>query len=84
MEKDVALKMFGCDPEMFLDSLKNGASYKLSGAYMTVAGLMSDAQEEMAMGCNERARQSLNLAKMVLFEIMDGKLVGMVARDLAA
>lgn len=84
MEKDVALKMFGCDPDIYLDSVKNSASYKISGASMIVAGLMSDAQEEIASGMDERARQTLNLAKMILFEIMDGKLVGVIPRDIAA
>ena len=51
---------------------------------MVVAGLMSDAQEEIASGMDERARQTLNLAKMILFEIMDGKLVGVVPRFEAA
>jgi len=47
---------------------------------MVVAGLMSDAQEEMAMGAVERARQTLNRAKLILGEIMDGNLVANVAR----
>jgi hypothetical protein len=84
MEKDVALKMFGCDPDTYLDSVKNSATYQLSGASMVVAGLMSDAQEEIASGMDERARQTLNLAKMILFEIMDGKLLGVVPRFEAA
>ena len=53
---------------------------QLSGANMVVAGLMSDAQEEMAMGAVERARQTLNRAKLILGEIMDGNLVANVAR----
>ena len=84
MEKDIALKMFGCDPDIYLDSVKSSATYQLSGASMVVAGLMSDAQEEIASGMDERARQTLNLAKMILFEIMDGKLVGVVPRFEAA
>jgi hypothetical protein len=43
---------------------------------MVVAGLMSDAQELMAFGDTERARQTLNVAKTILFNIMDGELVG--------
>jgi len=52
----------------------------LSGANMVVAGLMSDAQEEMSMGAVERARQTLNRAKFILGEIMDGNLVADVPR----
>jgi hypothetical protein len=35
---------------------------------------MSDAQEQMAFGDVEGARQSLNRAKGVLFAIMNGEL----------
>jgi hypothetical protein len=41
---------------------------------MVVAGLMSDAQEQMAFGDTEGARQTLNRAKGVLFAVMDGTL----------
>jgi hypothetical protein len=43
---------------------------------MVVAGLMSDAQELMSFGDTERARQTLNIAKTIMFKIMDGELVG--------
>ena len=46
---------------------------------MIVAGLMSDAQELLALGENEQARKTLNCAKAILFKIMDGELVGTVA-----
>jgi hypothetical protein len=39
---------------------------------MVVAGLMSDAQELMAHGDTERARQYLNKAKALLFREMRG------------
>ena len=67
--------MYGCDIEQFVSQIKSSVSYKLGGAGIVVAGLMSDAQEEIAMGANERARQSLNRAKAILFEIMDGKMI---------
>jgi hypothetical protein len=40
---------------------------------------MSDAQELLSVGDNERARQTLNRAKAVLFEIMDGRMIGTVS-----
>jgi len=73
-------EMYGCDIEKFIAQIKSSASYKLGGAGIVVAGLMSDAQEEIAMGANERARQSLNRAKAILFEIMDGKMILEVPR----
>jgi len=73
-------EMYGCDIEQFIAQIRSSASYKLGGAGIVVAGLMSDAQEELAVGANERARQSLNRAKAVLFEIMDGKMILEVPR----
>jgi len=34
---------------------------------MLAASFMSNAQEEIEMGMNERARQTLNCAKFILF-----------------
>jgi hypothetical protein len=41
---------------------------------------MSDAQEQIAFGDAEGARQSLNRAKCLLFKVMEGKLIGTVPR----
>jgi hypothetical protein len=76
----MSVEMFGCDIEVFMASVRDSISYKLSGANMVVAGLMSDAQEEIAAGMDEQARQTLNRAKAVLFEIMEGKLIADVPR----
>ena len=78
MNKEII--MYGCDINEFVASVKDGITYKLSGANMVVAGLMSDAQEMMAHGDTESARQTLNQAKHILFMIMDGELVGTVPR----
>lgn len=72
------VKMFGCDFQAFLDSVTESLTYKFSGGNMIVASLMSDAQEQMAHGDVEGARQTLNRAKGVLFAIMENKLVGTV------
>jgi len=73
-------QMFGCDIEQFMAQIRASASYQLGGAGMVVAGLMSDAQEEIAAGMDEQARQTLNRAKAVLFEIMEGSMVLEVPR----
>ena len=73
-------QMYGCDIEQFMAQIKASISYQLGGAGIVVAGLMSDAQEELQMGANERARQTLNRAKAVLFEIMDGNMILEVPR----
>lgn len=67
-------QMYGCNFQQFLEGVTNSITYKFSGANMIVAGLMSDAQEQMAFGDTEGARQTLNRAKGVLFLVMDGKL----------
>jgi len=74
------ITMYGCDIEAFVTDIKDSITYRLTGANMVVAGLMSDAQEELAHGNAEGARQTLNRAKHILFMIMDGELVGTVAR----
>ena len=68
------IQMYGCNFQNFLESLKDSITYQLTGANMVVAGLMSDAQEQMAFGDTEGARQTLNRAKGVLFAVMEGEL----------
>jgi hypothetical protein len=73
--------MYGfADIDSYIESVKDSITYKFTGGNMVVAGLMSDAQELMAVGDVERARQTLNVAKTVMFEIMNGNLVGTVER----
>jgi hypothetical protein len=77
------IKMFGCNPDNYLASIKNSLSYKFSGAGMCACSVLSDAQELMAMGDVERARQEINLAKLIIMEMMDGNLVLNVERGAA-
>jgi hypothetical protein len=70
------MQCYGCDIEQFVASVTSCITYKFNGANMVIAGLMSDAQEAMAFGDTENARQSLNRAKYLLFKVMDGQLIG--------
>lgn len=72
----VEQSMYGCDIEAFKASIRRSITYRFTGGNMVVAGLMSDAQELMAVGQTETARQYLNRAKAILFDIMDGKMSG--------
>jgi hypothetical protein len=73
-------RMYGvADIDAYVESVKGSFTYKTVGGNMIVAGLMSDAQELLSVGDNERARQTLNRAKAVLFEIMDGRMIGTVS-----
>jgi len=67
-------QMYGYDIDAFVDSVVESITYKVSGVNMVVAGLMSDAQEQMAFGDINGARQSLNKAKALLFRAMESKL----------
>jgi len=66
--------------DAYIASVINSLTYKFTGGNMIVAGLMSDAQEQMAHGDTEGARKTLNVAKTIMFEIMDGNLIGTVER----
>ena len=71
--------MYGVnDINAYIESVKNSITYKFTGANMVVAGLMSDAQEQIAFDDTEGARKTLNIAKAILFQIMDGTLIGTV------
>lgn len=73
------IAIYGCeDMEEFVDSVTDSLTYKFSGINMVVAGLMSDAQEQLAHGDSEGARQTLNRAKHLLFRVMDGELAASV------
>ena len=73
--------MYGfADMDAYIESVKASITYKFTGGNMIVAGLMSDAQEQMAHDDIEGSRQTLNIAKHILFQIMDGNLVGTVER----
>lgn len=67
------MQMYGCDMKSFTQSVENSLTFKMSGIGMIIAGLMSDAQEELYHGDSESARKTLNRAKALLFETMNGK-----------
>jgi hypothetical protein len=75
------INMYGvADIDAYVESVKESITYQFIGANMVVAGLMSDAQELIAGCVQDRSRQTLNIAKHILFLIMDGELVGTVNR----
>lgn len=75
------INMYGvADIDAYVESVKESITYQFTGGNMIVAGLMSDAQELIACGAQESSRKTLNIAKHILFLIMDGQLVGTVER----
>jgi hypothetical protein len=62
------IAMYGCAIADFKESIEDSFTFKLSGPTMVAMSLMSDAQEEMAHGMTENARQTINRAKWILSE----------------
>jgi hypothetical protein len=52
----------------------NSITARCSGLEMVAMGVLSDAQELMAMGSTEAARKNINIAKFILSEMMDSKI----------
>ncbi len=62
------MRMFGMPRDEILEDVKESLTYKLSGPGMVVASYLSDAQELIAVNDSERARQYINIAKMLMME----------------
>jgi len=68
------VKMYGITEQQIRDQYMNSITAKTSGLEMVVAGILSDAQELSSWSnSNEQVRKNLNIAKFILFEIMDAK-----------
>ena len=72
-------EMFGMSESDIREQYMESITAKLSGLEMVVAGILSDCQEMIAMNnptipspnSNEYVRKQLNVAKYILFEMMD-------------
>jgi hypothetical protein len=62
------MRMFGMPRDEILENVKESLTYRLSGPGMVVASYLSDAQEMIAFNDSERARQYINIAKMLMME----------------
>ena len=78
------VRMYGTTEAALRESIERSMTFKVSGAAMIVAGMLSDVQEIMAYGpydsdtlanIQEDQRQQLNRAKWVLFEYMSEERV---------
>jgi hypothetical protein len=65
-QKQRKLQMFGCDLDAFVESVDTSLTLKACGPSMVIISILSDAQEEIAMGDTERARQTINRAKFLV------------------
>ena len=65
--------MYGCYEDELRKSIESSITFKVSGPVMVAAGVMSDAQELLAMGRSDAARKQMNIAKFILSEMMDAR-----------
>lgn len=74
-------EMFGMSESDIREQYMESITAKLSGLEMVVAGILSDCQEMLAypyaadavmeVAAKESVRKQLNIAKFILFEMMD-------------
>jgi len=67
-------RMFGMSKEDIREEYMNSITARCSGLEMVVASILSDVQEMSSMDYSDDAiRKQLNVAKFILFEMMDAK-----------
>lgn len=71
MNKD--LLIYGMSREDIREQYMESITARISGLEMVVMGILSDAQELLAMGRGESARKQMNVAKFILSEMMSAK-----------
>ena len=64
-------EMFGCDIDQFKEYVESSFMFKHVGPTSVVSSLLSDAQEQMSLGMQEQARQTINRAKWVISEYLE-------------
>ena len=65
---------YGMSEQAIRTQYMESITAKFSGLEMVVMGVLSDAQELLAMGRNEESRKQMNIAKFILSEMMDAKV----------
>jgi len=62
------IQAYGAKKSEILESVQDSISFQLSGPGMVIASYLSDAQEMIACGSSNDARQYINIAKMLMME----------------
>lgn len=62
----MTLDAYGCDMDAFARSVETAPLFDVTGPGMAVMSVLSDAQELLAMGRAEEARQYINRAKFLI------------------
>ena len=66
-------KCYGMTEQDIREQYMESITARFSGLEMVVMGILSDAQELMAMGRSDSARKQMNVAKFILSEMMEAK-----------
>ena len=66
-------KCYGMSEADIREQYMQSITARFSGLEMVVMGVLSDAQELLAMGRAEQSRKQMNIAKFILSEMMEAK-----------
>jgi len=64
---------YGMSQEDIREEYMQSLTARFTGLEMVAMGVLSDAQELLAMGRNEDARKQMNIAKFILSEMMQAR-----------
>jgi len=80
-------KMFGISVAQIKEEYMQSLTARMSGLEMVAMGVLSDAQELMSFGHEQavdQARKNINIAKFILSEMMEDKLLAENSRKVHA
>ena len=66
-------KCYGMTEQAIREQYMQSITARFTGLEMVVMGVLSDAQELLAMGRSEDSRKQMNIAKFILSEMMEAK-----------
>lgn len=64
---------YGMTEAEIIDQYMNNFTARVLGVEMVVMGVLSDAQELLAMGRADASRKQMNIAKFLLSKMLDSK-----------
>lgn len=64
------LDMYGMLSSEIDDEMRDANEFLMGGLSMMVMSILSNVQEEIAIGYHERARQNINVCKYILSDVM--------------
>ena len=73
MMTDFEKNCYGMSADSIRMQYITSSTARLSGLEMVVMGVLSDAQELLAMGRTEASRKQMNIAKFILSEMIEAK-----------